>query len=82
MTDCYLSDITKHQMMIQDFEWIEGKYSCIYGCWCFGYLNEDDREKTITGMDSALTENGFLIFFEIVTKENEEIESRRHWWTE
>ena len=55
---------------------------CIYGCWCFGYLNDTERQDAIVGMDMALNDNGFLIFFESITKDNEQIEVREHEWQE
>ena len=71
MTAEYNNDVIKHTMAIQKFDWIEGKYTCIYGWWCFGYLDEKDREDAIVGMDTALNDDGFLIFFESVTRKDE-----------
>ena len=81
MTAEYLNDIEKYNIRIQDFEWMCNKYWCIYGCWCFGYLNDKEREDAIVGMNSALIDDGFLIFFEAVTKTDEKVEKRMHWWT-
>jgi len=71
MTDGYLNDIEKYTVRIQDFDWISNKYWCIFGSWCFSYLDKKDREDAIAGMNDALNGDGFMIFFEAVTKETE-----------
>ena len=39
MTEGYSNDIEKYTVRIQDFDWISNRYWCIFGNWCFGYLD-------------------------------------------
>ena len=78
MTKNYGEDITKHEKRIQEFDWMSNRYDCICGCWCFGYLNREDRENAMVGVTSALKEDGYFVIFEAVLKENDSAQQRLH----
>ena len=67
MVELYQADIFKHIMKIQDFPWPTKKYNCIVGCWVLGYLNKEDRGRTMLGIHQALRKDGYLVLFEAVT---------------
>ena len=78
MTKNYYKDITKHEIRIQEFDWMSQRYDCIIGVWCLGYLNQEERENVMTGITTALKNDGYVILFEAVLKEDDTADQRLH----
>ena len=74
MTKHFHTDIVKHETTIQDFDWEFKRYDCIFGCWCFCYLDEEERQNAVVGIAHSLKDDGYFIIFEPILKENETAE--------
>ena len=78
MTKFHPTDITTHETRIQDFEWRPERYDCICGCWCFGYLNQEERQNAIVGITNSLKDNGYFVIFEPILEETDTAQEKLH----